>query len=73
MMKIFFWLLVVVNVIFLTVMKSGMLDDGPSTPAPLPLHEDKIILLNARKPAASAPALPASAPARSDRGGQRLF
>jgi len=63
MMKIFFWLLVVVNVIFLTVMKSGMLDDGPSTPAPLPLHEEKITLLNARQPAASAPALPASAPA----------
>ena len=75
-MKIFFWLLVVVNVIFFTVMKSGILDDAQTASAPTPLHAEKISLINEKKQAASAvasvasaaaisavPALPASAPA----------
>ncbi len=60
-MKIFFWLLVVVNVIFFTVMKSAILDDAQSAPAPTPLHAEKIALLNVAKPVAPA-SVPASAP-----------
>ncbi len=75
-MKIFFWLLVAVNVILFAVMKSGILDDAQTASAPTPLHEEKISLINEKKQAASAvasvasaaaisavPALPASAPA----------
>ena len=65
-MKIFFWILVAVNVIFFAVMKSGMLDEARE-PAPLPLHAEQISLLNAaasvatEQMPASSP-LPASAP-----------
>ncbi len=56
-MKIFFWLLVVANVIFFAVMKSGMLDDGQGEQTPLPVNAEQITLLNA--PVAAA--LPVSA------------
>ena len=62
-MKIFFWILVAVNVVFFAVMKSGMLDEARE-PAPLPLHAEQISILNAVKPA-SAVAVeppPASSP-----------
>ncbi len=63
-MKILFWILVAVNVIFFAVMKSGMLDEG-AEPVPLPLHAEKISILNATQaPVAAMPASsPASAPA----------
>ena len=66
-MKIFFWILVAVNVVVFAVMKSGMLDEARE-PAPLPLHAEQISLLNAAQPshaAAEQPpsSLPASTPA----------
>ena len=66
-MKIFFWILVAVNVVFFAVMKSGMLDEAQE-PAPLPLHAEQISLLNAAQTAHDAAEqppspLPASAPA----------
>ena len=61
-MKIFFWILVAVNVIFFAVMKSGMLDEARE-PAPLPLHAEQISLLNSAKPApVAAEQPPASSP-----------
>lgn len=52
-MKIFFWLLIALNVILFAVMKSGMLD-GSAAPALQPLHAEKIILM-VSEPAQSAP------------------
>ena len=72
-MKIFFWLLVAVNVILFAVMKSGILDDAQTASAPTPLHAEKIGLISDTNQAVSAvpafvsavsaaPALPASVP-----------
>lgn len=61
-MKIIFWILVAVNVIFFAVMKSGILEDAQE-PVPLPLHAEQISPLNALQPAQSAVAAsPVSAP-----------
>ena len=62
-MKIFFWLLVVANVIFFAVMKSGMLDDGQGEQTPLPVNAEQITLLNAPVAAALPVSAPISAPA----------
>ncbi len=71
-MKIFFWLLVAVNVIFFAVMKSGVLEDTQPAQTLLPLHAEKISLINGPKPAVSVPvasevvsAVSATAPAIS--------
>ncbi len=47
-MKIFFWLLVVVNVVFFAVMKSGILDNTQNTQTLTPLHEERISLMKKR-------------------------
>jgi cell division septation protein DedD len=62
-MKIFFWLLVAVNVILFAVMKSGVLEDAQPAQTLLPLHEEKISLINGQKSAASAPVASEVAPA----------
>lgn len=70
-MKIFFWLLVAVNLIFFTVMK--LQGGGPTAPVPLPLHAEMITLENATQHAVESvaaapvvagalPVVPASAP-----------
>ena len=46
-MRIFFWLLITVNVIFFAVMKSGVFDSGPAEPVQATLHAEKISLLDA--------------------------
>lgn len=43
-LKILFWLLITVNVIFFAVMQSGLLGDGQDTIVLRPLHEEKIKL-----------------------------
>lgn len=66
-MKIFFWLLVAVNVIFFTVMK--FLDSGQAVEAPPPVHAEKIVIasapVEASVPVSAVVAViaPASAPA----------
>ena len=42
--KILFWLLITVNVIFFAVMKSGVLGDGQEVIVLRPLHAEKITL-----------------------------
>lgn len=44
-LKILFWLLIAVNVIFFAVMKSGVLNDEQATQVLHPMHEEKISLL----------------------------
>ncbi len=66
-MKIFFWILVALNVVLFAVMKSGLLNGGPDEPVPVPLHAE-LILDAAKSEPASAPAPtpvshPSSAPA----------
>ncbi len=61
-MKIFFWILVAVNVIFFAVMKSGLFNGGQDEPAPIPLHAEQILVAAQSAPVAVQPA-PASAPA----------
>ena len=46
-LKIVFWLFVAVNVIFFSVMKSGVFDTSQSLPEQRALHAEKIILLSA--------------------------
>lgn len=53
-MKIFFWLLIAVNVILFAVMKSGMLDGVGAASTLVPLHAEKIMLM-ASEPTKSAP------------------
>lgn len=62
-MKIFFWFLVMANVIFFAVMKSGVLDDGQGEQAPLPVNAEQISPLNATGTAALPVSAPISAPA----------
>lgn len=61
-MKIFFWFLVMANVIFFAVMKSGVLDDGQGEQPPLPINAEQITLLNAPVAAALPVSAPVSAP-----------
>jgi len=51
-LKIVFWLFVGVNVIFFSVMKSGIFDAGQALPEQRALHAEKIILLTASEGAA---------------------
>lgn len=46
-MKLFFWLMVAVNVIFFAVMKSGVLDNTQASQAPSPMQAEKITLMSA--------------------------
>jgi len=50
-LKILFWLLIAVNVIFFAVMKSGVLNDEQATQVLHPMHEEKISLLVASQSA----------------------
>jgi hypothetical protein len=58
--KILFWLLITVNVIFFAVMKSGLLGDGQDVIVLRPLHDEKIALAT-ELPSASAESSVASA------------
>jgi hypothetical protein len=58
--KILFWLLITVNVIFFAVMKSDLLDDGQDTVVLRPLHEEKITLEAESKSASAASAVVAA-------------
>ena len=60
-MKIFFWILVAVNVIFFAVMKSGLFNSSQNEPAPIPLHAEQILVAAQSAPIASQP-VPAAAP-----------
>ena len=64
-MKIFFWLLVAVNVIFFAVMQSGVFQGAQPEPAQPALHPEKINLVDASKIAVDAtqPAVVVSASA----------
>lgn len=64
-MKIFFWLLIAVNVILFAVMQTGMMDGREVVQVPPPLHEEKITIAVQSAPVSIAPlisAQPASAP-----------
>ena len=61
-MKIFFWLLIAVNVILFAVMKSGIFDGAGAAATLVPLHAEKIMLMPI-EPMPSAPL--ASAPLAS--------
>lgn len=73
-MKIFFWLLIAVNVILFAVMQSGLVNDAQTVPPLNPLSAEKITLITSFAPVAesapvaidppsSAAAQPASSPA----------
>jgi hypothetical protein len=63
-MKIFFWLLVLANVIFFAVMKSGLFDEEQSGTALAPLNAEQIALASeAPVSAIASKPVPASAPA----------
>lgn len=53
-LKIVFWLLVAVNVIFFSVMKSGILDAGQALPVQRALNAEKIVLLTESEDAAGS-------------------
>lgn len=68
-LKVFFWLLVLVNLGLFVVMKSGVLESSPIIPTQRELNADKILLLNipgiaaepaqhAAQPASAVPASP---------------
>lgn len=64
-MKIFFWLLIAVNVILFAVMQTGVMDSSQVAQVPPPLHEEKITVAAQSAPVSITPlisAQPASAP-----------
>ncbi len=60
-MKVLFWLLIAVNVIFFALMKAGWMGDGQDEQVLMPLHGDKITLLLAPQsaPIAASPVIAA--------------
>lgn len=58
-MKLFFWLIIAVNVIFFAVMKSGVLANSQASQAPSAMQAEKITLMNANVlPQSAVPVVP---------------
>lgn len=61
-MKLFFWLIVAVNLIFFALMTLGPLYDARTVPLPQALHEEKITLMNVTQISVAQSAVPAVLP-----------